>query len=242
MKTINFAKRNFKELIRDPMNVIFCIVLPLFLLFIFQQFKIPSKEFSIEYFTPGIIIFSYSFMSLFIAQLVAKDRSSLFLSRLYVSPMKPREYILGYVLPLIPISIIQNIIFFTAAIFLNLPFNINILYSLLMLIPISILFIALGILIGCIANDNQASAIGSLIIQVVTFTSGMWFPINLVGKIYKVICKILPFSYTVQLIRNILINKMNEIIVPILIVFSYIVITFILASFIFKKKMISDNN
>jgi ABC-2 type transport system permease protein len=96
MRTLNFAKRNIKELIRETENIIFCIILPLFLLIIFQQFKIPAKEYSIEYFTPSIIIFSYSFLSLFTAQLVAKDRSSLLLTRLFVSPMKPMEYLLGY--------------------------------------------------------------------------------------------------------------------------------------------------
>ena len=36
MRTINFAKRNFKEIIRDPLSIVFAILLPLFLLFIFQ--------------------------------------------------------------------------------------------------------------------------------------------------------------------------------------------------------------
>ena len=52
MRIINFAKRNFKEIIRDPLSIIFAILLPLFLLFIFQQFNIPSENYKLEKFTP----------------------------------------------------------------------------------------------------------------------------------------------------------------------------------------------
>src|SRR5574344_1394965 len=105
MKTIIFAKRNFKELIRDPLSLIFAIGLPLFLLFIFQQFKIPSGIYKIENFTPGIIIFSYSFISLFTALLVSKDRSTSFLMRLFSSPLTLINYIGGYSLAIIPVVI-----------------------------------------------------------------------------------------------------------------------------------------
>ena len=112
MRIINFAKRNFKEIIRDPLSIIFAILLPLFLLFIFQQFNIPSENYKLENFTPGIIIFGFSFLTLFTAMLVAKDRSTSLLIRLGTSPMKPVEYILGYIISIIPIIIIQNILFF----------------------------------------------------------------------------------------------------------------------------------
>ena len=109
MRIINFAKRNFKEITRDPLSIIFAILLPLFLLFIFQQFNIPSENYKLENFTPGIIIFGFSFLTLFTAMLVAKDRSTSLLIRLGTSPMKPVEYILGYIISIIPIIIIQNV-------------------------------------------------------------------------------------------------------------------------------------
>ena len=96
MRIINFAKRNFKELVRDPISLVFAIILPLFLLFIFQQFKIPNDSYKIENFTPGIIVFGFTFITLFTAMLVSKDRTTSLLIRLGVSPMKSSEYILGY--------------------------------------------------------------------------------------------------------------------------------------------------
>ena len=118
MRTLNFAKRNFKEIIRDPLSIIFAIILPLFLLFIFQQFKIPSENYNLENFTPGIIVFGFSFITLFTGMLVSKDRTTSLLVRLGTSPMKPIEYILGYMLSILPIILLQNVLFFILAVIL----------------------------------------------------------------------------------------------------------------------------
>ena len=138
MRIFNLANRNFKEIIRDPLSIIFAIILPLFLLFIFQQFNIPAEIYKIENFTPGIIIFSLSFITLFTATLVAKDRSTSLLTRLGVSPIKPIEYVLGYALSVIPFVVIQNILFFIVAIFLGLKISVTIIYTILIVILISI--------------------------------------------------------------------------------------------------------
>ena len=146
MRMINFAKRNFKELIRDPLSLIFEIVLPLFLLFIFQQFDIPAENYKLENFTPSIIIFGFSFITLFTATLIAKDRTSSLLIRLGTSPMKTSDYILGYILSLLPIVLIQNVLFFITAIVLGLEFSISIIPTILVSMIVSIFFISLGIL------------------------------------------------------------------------------------------------
>ena len=175
MRTLNFAKRNFKEIIRDPLSIIFAVILPLFLLFIFQQFDIPTDNYKIENFTPGIIIFSFSFITLFTAMLISKDRSTSLLIRLGISPMKPMDYIFGYIISIIPIIIIQNILFFIFAIILGLNFSINIIWAALISIVIAVSFIAIGILIGSIFSEKASSGISSIVVQLVCFTSGMYF-------------------------------------------------------------------
>lgn len=241
MRSIIFAKRNFKEIIRDPLSIIFAIILPMFLLFIFQQFNIPNEMFELEYFTPSIVIFSFSFISLFTATLVAKDRSTSLLVRLSASPMKTIEYILGYILSVIPFVLIQNILFFTLAIILGLNFNINIIYTALISLPISVLFIALGVLIGSFTSEKASSGVGSVIVQLVAFTSGMYFSSDMAGKFFSVICKILPFESSVNIVRSVLNGNENGLLKSIIIVFIYTIITLIVSIFIFKKNMISDN-
>lgn len=241
MRTLNFAKRNLKEIIRDPLSIIFAILLPLFLLFIFQQFEIPNEAYNIENFTPGIIIFSFSFITLFTATLVAKDRSTSLITRLCASPMKTRDYILGYTLSVLPVVILQNVLFFITAILLGLSFSVNILFSILVSVPVSVLFILLGILIGCFTTDKSASGVSSIIVQLVAFTSGMYFSNDMIGKGFEIVCKVLPFSNCLDIVKGILIKDYTDLLVPVVIVIAYILAISLLTSVLFSKKLKSDN-
>ncbi|MBR1376272.1 MAG: ABC transporter permease [Bacilli bacterium] len=242
MRMLNFAKRNFKELIRDPLSLVFEIVLPLFLLFIFKQINIPGDTYKLENFTPGIIIFGFSFITLFTATLIAKDRSSSLLIRLGTSPMKSSDYILGYILSLMPIIIIQDILFFVVAILLGLSFSVNIVYTILISLIISILFIGLGILIGSLVSEKATGGIGSIIVQLVCFTSGMYFSKDLIGKGFAKVCEFLPFESSLNIIKGILNNNFDIISTRNIVVFSiYTVLVLIISVIVFKKKMVSDN-
>lgn len=241
MKILNFANRNFKEIIRDPISIIFAILLPLFLLFIFQQFKIPSEVYKIENFTPGIIIFSFSFITLFTANLIAKDRSTSLLIRLGTSPMKPIEYVLGYTISVLPVVILQNVLFFVVAVLLGLDFSINIIYTILASIPISVLFIAFGILIGSVTTEKSASGVSSIIVQLVAFTSGMYFDTSMIGDFFAKVCNILPFSRCVDITKGILNNNYQDILSTFIVLFIYTIIVVGLAILVFKRKMVSDN-
>ena len=242
MRMLNFANRNFKELIRDPLSLAFEIVLPIFLLFIFQQFNLPDEIYKIEYFTPGIIVFGSSFITLLSATLVSKDRSTSLLIRLGTSPMKSSDYILGYILSLLPIVIAQNILFFVTAMLLGLSFSINIIYTILISIVVSILFIAFGILIGSLVSEKATGGIGSVIVQLACFTSGMYFSTEMVGKVFAKICEFLPFESCLNIIKGVLNNNFEIISARNIIVFSvYTIVTLIIAIKIFKEKMVSDN-
>ena len=242
MRTLNFAKRNIKELIRDPLSLVFSILLPLFLLFIFQQFNIPNEAYKLNYFTPGIIIFSFSFITLFTATLIARDRTSSLLIRLGVSPMKSYEYILGYMLSLIPMILIQNVLLFGLALLLGLEFSINIILTIFASIVVSILFISIGILFGSLFSEKASSGISSIIVQFVCFTSGMYFSIDLVGKGFTTVCHILPFEGSLNILKAILNNDFSMVTTTNIVVFIlYTLAILILSIIIFNKKMTSDN-
>lgn len=242
MRTLNFAKRNFKEIIRDPLSIIFAILLPLFLLFIFQQFNIPSENYKLENFTPGIIIFGFSFITLFTAMLVSKDRSTSLLVRLGISPMKSIEYIIGYMLAILPIIIIQNVLFFILAIILGLSFSINIIFAILISIIISILFIAIGIIIGSLVSEKASSGISSIIVQLVCFTSGMYFPRESLGDVFAKICDYLPFESCLTIIKGIMNNDLEIITIRnVFVITLYTVLLLIISIVVFKKKRTSDN-
>ena len=240
MRMLNFAKRNFKELIRDPLSLIFEIALPIFLLFIFQQFNIPSEQFRLENFTPAIILFGFSFVTLFVGALVAKDRGTSLLIRLGTSPMKSKDFILGYIVSLIPLVIIQDALFFIVAILLGLSFSINIIFAILISIVVSVLFIALGILIGSLVSEKASGGVGSIIVQLVCFTSGMYFPTEMVGKTFGTICEFLPFGSSLNIIKGVM-NSTSIEIKDITTFIIWTVLAIILAAIVFNKRMKSDN-
>jgi ABC-2 type transport system permease protein len=144
MRFSAFASRNSKELLRDLLSLIFCIGLPLLLLVlvaVINRSLPPVEIFKIENFAPGTAVFGFSFLTLFSGMLIGRDRSTSFLTRLFASPLTSSDYIFGYSLPLLPIALLQGAIFFITAFFFGLPVTVNVLITLLVLIPAAVLFI-----------------------------------------------------------------------------------------------------
>ena len=206
MRLKAFALRVFKEIIRDPLTLIFGIGFPLVLLLLLSaiQANIPVSLFEIESLTPGIAVFGLSFMTLFSAMVVSRDRSGAFLQRLYTTPIKPAEFILGYTLPMIPVAVLQTIICYIAAA-LGLEINGSVLLAVIANIPAAVLYISMGLLFGSILNDKQVGGIcGALLTNLSAWLSGTWFDLNLVGGVFKKIADVLPFSHAVELGRAVL--------------------------------------
>lgn len=242
MRMINFAKRCFKELVRDPLSLVFEIALPIFLLFIFQQFHLPDDVYKLENFTPGIILFGFSFITLFTGSLISKDRGSSLLIRLGTSPMKASDYILGYILSLLPIILMQVTLFFVVAMLMGLSFSINIIYTILISMIIGVLFISFGILVGSLVSEKASGGIGSIIVQLVCFTSGMYFPKEMVGKFFSTLCEVLPFESALNIIRGVLNNNFDVITIRnVITLLIYMIVVLMISIIVFKKKMVSDN-
>ncbi len=196
MRMLTFAKRNAKEILRDPLNLGFGLGFPLVLLVLLSalQRNIPVSLFEIDTLTPGITVFGLSFMTLFSATLVAKDRESAFLQRLYTTPLKGFEFIIGYMLPLLPIALAQTVICYLFAIPLGLTVSVNIIYAVIGIIPMAVFNIALGLLCGSIFGVKQVGGIcGALLTNLSAWLSGVWFDLKLVGGFFKKFANALPF-------------------------------------------------
>ena len=202
MKMITFAKRCTKEILRDPVNLAFGLGFPLVLLLLLSamQANIPVNLFEINTLTPGITVFGLSFLTLFSATLVAKDRESALLQRLYTTPLAGTDFILGYMLPLLPIAVGQSVICYLFAVPLGLNFGVNIVYAVLGNIPIAVFNIALGLLCGSVFSVKQVGGIcGALLTNLSAWFSGVWFDLKLVGGTFEKIAACLPFVHGAEL-------------------------------------------
>ena len=202
MKTMTFAQRCTKEILRDPINLGFGLGFPLVLLLLLSslQANIPVSLFEINTLTPGLTVFGLSFMTLFSATLIAKDRESAFLQRLYTTPLTGFDFIIGYMLPLLPIALGQTVICYLAAIPLGLTVSVNIVYAILGIIPMAVFNIALGLLCGSVLGVKQVGGIcGALLTNLSAWLSGVWFDLELVGGVFEKIANVLPFVHAVEM-------------------------------------------
>ena len=240
MKMLSFANRNTKEIIRDPLTVSFGLGFPLVLILLLSaiQANVPVPLFEIQHLAPGICVFGLSFMTLFSATLISRDRGSSLLQRLYTTPLSPLDFILGYTLPIVPFAVSQSIICYTVAIILGLDITVNILLAILFIIPISILFIALGLLFGSILTDKQVGGIcGALLTNLSAWLSGTWFDLELVGGVFKKIAYALPFVHAVEMERSVLAGNFSDIFPHLWWVIGYAVAALAIAVLLFLRQM-----
>jgi ABC-2 type transport system permease protein len=244
MKIFLFAKRNTKEILRDPVNLFFSLVFPLILLFLFSVIdsaitvKANSTMFSIEKTAPGIATFGTTFFALFAGMLLAKDRTTSFLLRLFASPMTAQDFILGYTLPLPVMAMVQGCITFLAAALLGLPLSVNTLITVLVVLPVAVLFIGLGLLSGSLLNEKAVGIIcGALLTNIVGWLSGIWIPLDLVGGVLRQIAEALPFYHSVEAAKDAISGNFTGIMTHLAVVSAYAAVFYVLAVLAFRFKM-----
>ena len=240
MRMMTFAKRCAKEILRDPINLGFGLGFPLVLLVLLSaiQANIPVNLFEINTLTPGITVFGLSFMTLFSATLIAKDRESALLQRLYTSPLTGADFIMGYMLPILPIAIGQTVICYLFAIPLGLEISANIVYAIIGVIPMAIFNIALGLLCGSVLNVKQVGGVcGALLTNLSAWFSGVWFDLNLVGGAFKKIANALPFVHAAELEKALFNGNFEGAVSHILPIILYSVLITVVAVFCFLVQM-----
>ena len=232
MRMLSFAGRNVKEILRDPLNLFFGLGFPLVLILLLSaiQANIPVALFEIQHLAPGITVFGLAFMTLFSATIIAKDRGS--------TPLTPLDFILGYTLPILPISVAQCLICYLVAIVLGLEMTVNLVYAVLLILPMAILYIALGLLCGSVFTDKQVGGIcGALLTNLSAWLSGIWFDLDLVGGAFKKIAYALPFVHAVELERAALSGNFSQILPHLAWVLGYGLALLALAVGLFLRQM-----
>ncbi len=239
-RMLSFANRTMKEILRDPLTLGFGLGFPVILLLLLSliQANIPVEMFEITHLAPGITIFGLSFITLFSAQLIAKDRTSSLLTRLYTTPLKATDFILGYLLPIIPLCLAQTVICYILAMILGMQFSINIIWATLMNLVPSFFYIALGLLCGSALTEKQVGGIcGALLTNLSAWISGIWFDIQMLGKVFIRIANALPFIHAVELERAMAIGDFKAAIPHLWWVLIYAVVLMVIAIMVFLRQM-----
>lgn len=248
MKSLIFANRNLKEIMRDPLSWIFCLGFPLVMLIVMSIINnsIPPQAgmtlFQIQNLTPGIAVFGLTFVMLFAALLISGDRQQAFLLRIFTSPMRSSDYIVGYIIPLIALSAGQSVITGIAGLIMGLTSDVtlnflNILASVIISIPSIIMFIGFGLLFGTLLNNNAAPGICSIIITFSGMFGGIWMDVDAMGGTLAKLCNDLPFIHAVKAARFAYAGKFADSLSQTGIVAIWAIVVITLSIIVFKKKM-----
>lgn len=240
MKMLTFSSRTAKEILRDPVNLGFGLGFPVVLILLLSaiQANVPVSLFEIEKLAPGMTIFGLSFMTLFSATLIAKDRESALLQRLYTTPLTAADFILGYTLPILPVALAQAAVCFITAFILGMDITINVLWAVLILIPASVFFIALGLLCGSVFNVKQVGGMcGALLTNLTAWLSGIWFDLDLVGGAFKKAAELLPFCHAVRVEQAVCEGNFGDIRPDLAWVIAYAAVAAVFAVALFLRQM-----
>ena len=241
-RIVALTKRNLLEIVRDPLSLMFLIAMPLGMLVLFYfLFHRLTPQFEMRYLAPGIIVFSQAFLSLFVGLLISMDRASAFLTRLYVTPARSYEFVLGYTLAMIPVGLLQSALFFVVAGIIDPSFfSVHMLLGMACSLLTALLFIGSGILLGSLCGEKSIGGVSSIVIAGQSVLSGMWFPLEGLSRGMIAMMNALPFRPSAQFIQNMVLgseNRFDDIVKPFLTVLAYTVIVFVVAIFAYRQKM-----
>lgn len=247
MRAMIFASRNTKEILRDPLTICFGLGFPIVLLILLWSIgkSVPQQAeinlYTIEMLTPGISVFGLSFISLFSAQLIAKDKTTSFMMRMFTSPLKAYEFIIGYTIPLLPMALAQSAVCYITAICLGLKFSVNIIATIIINIPIAIVFIALGLLCGTLFNEKAVGGIcGALLTNLTGWFSNIWFDTELVGGWFASIAECLPFAHAVNSAEFALNGGEQNLFLDLWVVIGYALVLLCVSIVLFMVKLKKD--
>lgn len=201
-KCLILTQRNIKEMLRDPLSLVFCLGFPLVMLLlmqiIFTNLEFVPDNFAIKSYASGICVFGYTFTSLYVALQISSDKNTSFIKRINISPISKFGYYCSFFLSALPMALIQTVLFFLTALIFKFPFDVNFLLSIVFLLPSAIFYICIGILIGCICkNEKQTGPITAIFISLTGIFGGVFMPINLFSGGFATFINLLPFGHSV---------------------------------------------
>ena len=239
MRMLALAGRTWKEITRDPITLMFGVGLPIALLALMTliQNNVPVPIFAIDRLAPAIAVFSLSFISMFLGMLIARDRSTSFLARLFASPLRAQDFLLGYAAPFVPIALAQSALCLIVAILLGLKASPQLFCTLLALLPSALFYISLGLLLGTVLNDKAIGGVGSLLVNAATLLGGAWFDLSILSPGFRGFCYALPFAHCVDLARAATWGRYGEIPLHLCWVLGYAAVLLVVAVVLFHRKM-----
>lgn len=163
----------------------------------------------IDFLVPGLL--ALTIMQISVAGSgynIVEYRRKGILKRLFVTPIRPSQFIGGLVLARLAITVIQvSFLLAVAVVLLDVPVVGNLLELLALIFIGSAIFLSLGFWMGSLAKTQQAiMLLGNLITLPQMFLSGVFFSVESMPDALQFVSKLLPLTYVVDAVREVIVN------------------------------------
>ena len=198
----------------------------------------------IDFLLPGLLAFTLMQLSIAGSGFnIVEYRRKGILKRLFVTPVKPRDFITAIVLARMVIVLVQlSLLMLFAALVLNVRIIGSFTDFYAVVVLSTVVFLCLGFCLGSIAKTQQAvMAVGNIVIFPQIFLSGVFYPIESMPGFIQPIARLLPLSYVSTALREIANEgaKLPDITPSLLGIAVWLIIAFLLATRLFVWKEVA---
>ena len=202
--SIELAKRNLKELVRDPLSLGIAVALPLVLLLTLQALGSDDAIFlTPTLLTPGIVLFAFVMVMFSSAMILSRDRETSLLARLLTTPLRATDFVSGYSLPYVLVAVVQAAVLFAVGAILGLSIDGSVALVALVVVMMAVFFVALGMVLGAVLTVAQTSGAYALVLMLTIF-GGAWFDLEEIGGVFLTLGNALPFKHALDAMRAVM--------------------------------------
>lgn len=199
----------------------------------------------LDFLLPGLLAFTLMQLSIAGSGFnIVEYRRKGILKRLFVTPIRPRDFIASIVMARMAIVLIQlTVLVLVAVLALDVSIVGNFASFYFIVVLGTFIFLCLGFCLGSIAKTQQAvMAVGNIVIFPQIFLSGVFYPIESMPEWIQPIANILPLSFVSTAMREIANNGSSLLaIMPSLAgIAVWFVIAFVLATRLFVWKEVAN--
>jgi ABC-2 type transport system permease protein len=198
------------------------------------------KNPAVNFYFPGIAVYGLMILISTAAGIIAGDRERGFLSRMFTTPAKPWDFILGYSLPFIPVLIVSTLIYLGVGMALGLTIVGNLGYAFLLFFLIGLCSIGIGMIVGSLVKSESQTGISWIFIVPMAMISGAWFTVDRMPSAIRSIAGALPFIHAIDASRAVLNgSSFSAIILDLYWLVGWAVVLFAVGIVLFRRTMVS---
>ncbi|NNC76308.1 MAG: ABC transporter permease [Acidimicrobiia bacterium] len=239
MRSAELAKRNFKEVWRDPLSLGLTIGLPVLMLLVLQLFSGADAYFEATSLAPGLIFFGFVMLMFSMAMTITRDRESALFKRLLTAPLSANDFTAGYTTPYLPVAAVQALVIIGIGLFFGLELNSSIWIAAIVMVSMAIFYIALGVVFGSTMSTRQVP-FAYMVILLATIFGGAWINLEQIGGPLVTVGDLFPFTHAIDATRSAMVYgaSFNVVASDVYWVFGYTAVVVVIAVVAFRRKMV----